>query len=115
MKILVIGGGGREHALVWKLRQSPRVKEVFCAPGNGGIAEEAKCIPGDVKSIDSLVALAKDLQPDLTVVGPELPLSLGVVDEFHKHGWPIFGPTRAAARLESSKCFAKEFMQRHRI
>jgi phosphoribosylamine--glycine ligase len=115
MKILVIGGGGREHALVWKLRQSPRVKQVFCAPGNGGIAEEATCIPGDVKSIDSLVTLAKDLQPDLTVVGPELPLSLGVVDEFEKHGWPIFGPTRAAAQLESSKCFAKEFMQRHRI
>jgi phosphoribosylamine--glycine ligase len=115
MKILVIGGGGREHALVWKLRQSPRVKQVFCAPGNGGIAEEATCIPGDAKNIDSLVALAKDLQPDLTVVGPELPLSLGVVDEFQKHGWPIFGPTRAAAQLESSKCFAKEFMQRHRI
>ena len=115
MKILVIGGGGREHALVWKLRQSSRVKQVFCAPGNGGIAEEARCIPGDVKSIDSLMALAKDLRPDLTVVGPELPLSLGVVDAFQKHGWPIFGPTRAAARLESSKCFAKEFMQRHRI
>jgi phosphoribosylamine---glycine ligase len=115
MKILVIGGGGREHALVWKLRQSSRVKQVFCAPGNGGIAEEARCIPGDVKSMDSLLALAKDLRPDLTVVGPELPLSLGVVDAFQKNGWPIFGPTRAAARLESSKCFAKEFMQCHRI
>jgi len=115
MKILVIGGGGREHALVWKLRQSPRVKQVVCAPGNGGIAEEATCLPGDVKSIDSLVAVAKNVQPDLTVVGPELPLSLGVVDEFQKRGWPIFGPSRAAAQLESSKCFAKEFMQRHRI
>jgi phosphoribosylamine---glycine ligase len=115
MKILVIGGGGREHALVWKLRQSPRVKHVVCAPGNGGIAEEATCIPGDVRSIDSLVAAAKNIQPDLTVVGPELPLSLGVVDEFQKRGWPIFGPTKAAAQLESSKCFAKEFMQRHRI
>jgi phosphoribosylamine--glycine ligase len=115
MKILVIGGGGREHALVWKLRQSPRVKHVICAPGNGGIAEEATCIPGDVRSIDSLVAAAKNVQPDLTVVGPELPLSLGVVDEFQKRGWPIFGPTKAAAQLESSKCFAKEFMQRHRV
>jgi phosphoribosylamine--glycine ligase len=115
MKILVIGGGGREHALVWKLRQSPRVKQVVCAPGNGGIADEATCIPGDVKSIDSLIAAAKNVEPDLTVVGPELPLSLGVVDEFQRRGWPIFGPTRAAAQLESSKSFAKEFMQRHRI
>jgi phosphoribosylamine--glycine ligase len=115
MKILVIGGGGREHALVWKLRQSPRVTQVICAPGNGGIAEEGTCIPGDVKSIESLVAAARNIQPDLTVVGPELPLSLGVVDEFQKRGWPIFGPTKAAAKLESSKCFAKEFMQRYRI
>ena len=115
MKVLVIGGGGREHALVWKLRQSPRVSKVFCAPGNGGIAEESECLPGDVKSLDSLVALAKQIKPDLTVVGPELPLTLGVVDEFERRGWPVFGPSRAAARLESSKSFAKEFLQRHRI
>ena len=115
MKVLVIGSGGREHALVWKLRQSPRVTEVFCAPGNGGIAEDATCVAADVKSVDSLVALANQLRPDLTVIGPELPLQLGVVDEFIKRGWRVFGPTKAAAQLESSKSFAKEFMQRHRI
>ena len=115
MKVLVIGGGGREHALVWKLAQSPRITKLYCAPGNGGIALDAECVPADVKNLDSLVAVATKLQPDLTVVGPELPLTLGVVDEFQSHGWPIFGPTRAAAQLESSKSFAKEFMQRHRI
>jgi phosphoribosylamine--glycine ligase len=115
MKVLVIGSGGREHALVWKLRQSPRVTEVFCAPGNGGIADEATCLAADVKKVDSLLALADQIRPDLTVVGPEVPLQLGVVDAFTKHGWRIFGPTKAAAQLESSKSFAKEFMQRHRI
>ena len=115
MKVLVIGSGGREHALVWKLRQSPRVSEVICAPGNGGIADEAECLPVDVKSVDSLVALASQIRPDLTVIGPELPLMLGVVDEFTGRGWPIFGPTKAAAQLESSKSFAKQFLQRHRI
>ena len=88
MKVLVIGGGGREHALVWKLAQSPRITKLYCAPGNGGIALDAECVPADVKSLDSLVALATKLQPDLTVVGPELPLTLGVVDEFQSHGWP---------------------------
>src|SRR6202142_123110 len=115
MKILVIGSGGREHALVWKLRQSPRVSKVYCAPGNAGIAADAECLPGDVKSLESLLALAAQIKPDLTVVGPELPLQLGVVDEFTRQGWKIFGPTQAAARLESSKSFAKEFMQRHHI
>ncbi len=115
MRILVIGGGGREHALVWKLRQSQRVSEVFCLPGNGGICEEATCVPGDTRSIDTLVAAAHQIDADLTVVGPELPLSLGVVDEFTRRGMKIFGPTQAAAQLESSKSFAKEFMQRHNI
>jgi phosphoribosylamine--glycine ligase len=115
MKVLVIGSGGREHALVWKLRQSPRIAKIYCAPGNGGIADDAECVPVDVKSVDSLVELANRVQPDLTVVGPELPLQLGVVDEFTRRGWRIFGPTAAAAQLESSKSFAKEFMQRHRI
>ena len=115
MKVLVIGSGGREHALVWKLRQSHRVSRVYCAPGNGGIAEEAECLPADVKSIDSLVAVANQIGPDLTIVGPELPLSLGVVDEFTRLGWRTFGPTRAAAQLEASKSFAKEFLKRHRI
>jgi phosphoribosylamine--glycine ligase len=115
MKILVIGSGGREHALVWKLRHSPRVSQVYCAPGNAGIAAEGKCLPVDVKSVESLLALAAQIKPDLTVVGPELPLHLGVVDEFTRRGYRIFGPTQAAAQLESSKSFAKEFMQRHHI
>ena len=115
MKVLVIGSGGREHALVWKLRQSPRVSKIYCAPGNGGIADEAECLPADVKNLDSLLALAHQVRPDLTVVGPELPLQLGVVDELTRRGFRVFGPTKAAARLESSKSFAKEFLQRHRI
>jgi len=93
MKVLVIGGGGREHALVWKLGQSPRVSQVLCAPGNGGISEEAECAPVDVRNLDALVELATRLRPDLTVVGPEMPLALGVADEFARRGLPIFGPT----------------------
>ena len=115
MKILVLGGGGREHALVWKLRQSARVSKVYCAPGNGGIAGEADCLPVDLKNLDSMVALGERVGADLTVVGPELPLTLGVADEFTRRGWPVFGPTKAAAQLEASKSFAKEFLQRHRI
>jgi len=115
MKVLILGSGGREHALAWKVRQSPRVSEVICAPGNGGISEEATCVSADLKNIDSIVELANRLQPDLTVVGPELPLTLGVVDEFNRRALPVFGPTQAAARLESSKSFAKQFMQRFNI
>ncbi|MBO0912744.1 MAG: phosphoribosylamine--glycine ligase, partial [Acidobacteria bacterium] len=115
MNVLLIGGGGREHALAWKLRQSARVTRLYCAPGNGGISSEAECVPADLKSMDSVLGLANELEPDLTVVGPELPLQLGIVDEFTRRGWPIFGPTRAAAQIETSKSFAKEFMQRHRI
>jgi phosphoribosylamine---glycine ligase len=115
MKVLVLGNGGREHALVWKLRQSPRVSQLYCAPGNGGITDDAECVTADLKSLESITALAARLQPDLTVVGPELPLTLGVVDEFTQRGWRAFGPTRAAAQLESSKSFAKEFLQRHHI
>ena len=115
MKVLVLGSGGREHAIVWKLRQSPRIKKLYCAPGSGGIAADAECVAADLKSLDSIVQVATKLNPDVTVVGPELPLTLGVVDEFQRRGWPIFGPTKAAAQLESSKSFAKEFMQRHRI
>lgn len=115
MKVLVLGGGGREHALAWKLRQSPRISQLVCAPGNGGIADDAEVAPADLKSLDSIVSLANRLQPDLTVVGPELPLTLGVVDEFTRRGWPVFGPTQAASRLESSKSFTKEFLQRHHI
>jgi phosphoribosylamine---glycine ligase len=115
MKVLVIGSGGREHALVWKLRQSSRISKIYCAPGNGGISSEAECVPAEQKSLESLVAVANQLRPDLTVVGPEVPLQIGIVDEFTRRGWPVFGPTRAAAQLETSKSFAKEFMQRHHI
>ena len=115
MKVLVLGSGGREHALVWKLRQAARVSQLYCAPGNGGIGDEAECLPTDLKSLESMTALAAKLQPDLTVVGPELPLSLGVVDAFAARGWAVFGPTKAAAQLEASKSFAKEFLHRHRI
>src|SRR5262249_22317770 len=115
MKALVLGSGGRAHALVWELRQSQRGSKVYCAPGNGGISDEAECLPVDVKSIDSLVSLANQIRPDLTVVGPELPLTLGVVDEFSRRGWKTFGPTKAAAKLESSKSFAKEFLNRYHI
>src|SRR5437588_8128383 len=115
MKVLVIGSGGREHALVWRLRQSPRVSKIYCAPGNGGIADEAECLPADVKNLDSLLALAHQVRPDLRVIAPELPLQLGVVDELTRRGFRVLGPTKAAARLESSKSFAKQFLQRHRI
>ncbi len=115
MKILVIGGGGREHALCWKLRQSPRVEHVWCAPGNGGIAQDAECIAADVQDVPGLLKLAQSLKPDLTVVGPELPLVNGIVDEFTKAGLAIVGPTAKAAQLEGSKIFAKEFLTRHKI
>ncbi|HEY3929926.1 MAG TPA: phosphoribosylamine--glycine ligase [Candidatus Koribacter sp.] len=115
MKVLVIGGGGREHALVWKLKQSPRVSKLYCVPGNGGIGDEAECLPGDVKSVDAMLEIANRLRPDLTVVGPEVPLMAGIVDEFEKREYPIFGPSKAAAQMEGSKSFAKLFMQRHRI
>ena len=115
MKILVIGSGGREHALVWKLCQSPRVTAVFCAPGNAGIAQEATCVP--LKATDSagLLQFAREQQIDLTVVGPDDVLAGGLVDLFQANGLRIFGPTKAAAQLESSKVFAKEFMERHGI
>jgi phosphoribosylamine--glycine ligase len=115
MKVLVIGGGGREHALVWKLRASARVEKVWCAPGNGGIAAEAECVAADSGDVASMVALAEKLGPDLTVVGPELPLVNGVVDAFEQRKWRIIGPTRQAAQLEGSKVFTKEFLARHEI
>lgn len=115
MKVLVIGGGGREHALVWSLLKSPQVNEVISAPGNGGISQIARCTPVDVNSLASMVEVVEAERPDLTVIGPEVPLSLGIVDELNRRNLRVFGPTQAAARLESSKAFAKEFMQRHGI
>jgi phosphoribosylamine--glycine ligase len=115
MKILIIGGGGREHALAWKLKQSPRVTKIYCAPGNGGIEAAAECVAVDLRSLSSMIAVANQIHPDLTIVGPEVPLMMGAVDEFTQRGWRTFGPTKAAAQLETSKSFAKEFLQRHHI
>jgi phosphoribosylamine--glycine ligase len=115
LRVLVVGNGGREHALVWKIRQSPLVREVYCAPGNAGIATLADCVPIESSDIVELADFAQSIAADLTVVGPELPAVLGIADEFHRRGLAIFGPTRAAAEIEGSKAFAREFMQRHGI
>jgi phosphoribosylamine--glycine ligase len=115
MKVLVIGGGGREHALVWSIIRSPRVSEVVCAPGNAGIAQLARSVPASLTDVDDLLRVAAAESPDLVVVGPELPLSLGLADELQRRSLPVFGPTRQAAQLESSKAFAKRFMQRRQI
>jgi phosphoribosylamine--glycine ligase len=115
MKLLIIGSGGREHALVWKLKQSPRVREIFCAPGNGGIARDATCVPLKITEHGALVEFAKKNAIDLTVVGPDDALAAGIVDHFQAAGLRIFGPTKRAAQLESSKVFAKDFMLRHGI
>lgn len=115
MRVLVVGSGGREHALAWKIRQSAEVKEVFCAPGNAGIAGLADCVDIDPSNIVELADFAQKLSIDLTVIGPELPLVLGLADELQKRGFPVLGPSRAAAELEGSKAFSKEFMRRHRI
>jgi len=115
MKILVIGGGGREHALVWKLGQSAGVQKIWCAPGNGGITEEAECVAVDAGDVAGLVALAETIKPDLTVVGPELPLVNGLGDAFGERRLGVVGPDKKAAQLEGSKIFAKEFLQRHNI
>jgi phosphoribosylamine--glycine ligase len=115
MKILVLGGGGREHALVWKLRQSPRVEKIWCAPGNGGIAAEAECVAIDVGDVGAIVAFAEKVHPDLTVVGPERPLVNGLTDAFRQRKWAIVGPSQQAAQLEGSKVFSKEFLVRHGI
>jgi phosphoribosylamine---glycine ligase len=115
MKILVVGGGGREHALVWKLKQSAGVEKLWCAPGNGGIASEAECIAVDPGDVAVLAALAEKLQPDLTVVGPELPLVHGIADVFHARKWPIVAPAMQASQLEGSKIFSKEFLERHNL
>ena len=115
MKVLVIGGGGREHALVWKLKESPRVEKIWCAPGNGGIANDAICLPVEAGDVDGLVAIAEKLRPDLTVIGPELPLVNGLSDALRARNLTVVGPSQIAAQLEGSKIFAKQFLQRHSI
>ena len=115
MKILVIGGGGREHAMVWRLRQSPEVKKIWCAPGNGGIEEIAECVPVGADDVPGLVSLAERLKPDLTIVGPEAPLVGGIRNKFECRGMRLVGPSQRDARLEGSKIYSKEFMNRYDI
>ena len=115
VNILVVGGGGREHAMVWRLRQSPEVGKIWCAPGNGGIAEIAECVPVKADDVPGLVALAEQLRPDLTVVGPEAPLVAGIRNKFECRHMRLVGPSQRDARLEGSKIYAKEFMDRYGI
>ena len=115
MKILVIGSGGREHAIIWKLAKSPLVKKIYCAPGNAGISEQAECLEVKVDDFSSLLKIAHSKGIDCTIVGPEIPLSLGIVDLFEEKGYPIFGPHRKAAEIESSKVFAKQMMNKYNI
>jgi phosphoribosylamine--glycine ligase len=115
MKVLIYGSGGREHALGWAVARSPRVSEIICAPGNGGMAHIACCVPCSLDSLESMITVAEAERPDLTIVGPELPLSLGLSDALQQRGLRVFGPTREAAMLETSKGFAKRFLQRHNI
>ncbi len=115
MKVLVIGAGGREHAIAWALAKSPRVSEVVCAPGNAGMAKVGRCVPVDVADLRAMVELVAKEQPGMVVIGPELPLSLGLTDELLPRGVRVFGPTKAAAALETSKSFAKRFLQRYKL
>ena len=123
MQILVIGSGGREHALVWKLAQSPEVTRLWCAPGNAGIAQErlatdsaqVQCVKLGAEDLPALLAFARENRVDLTVVGPDNPLALGIVDLFQKHGLRIWGPNQSAARFEASKVFSQRFMEQHGI
>jgi phosphoribosylamine--glycine ligase len=115
VKILVIGSGGREHAMIWRLRQSPEVEKIWCAPGNGGIADIAECVPVDAADVGALVTLAERLKPDFTVVGPEAPLVAGIRNKFECRGMRLVGPSQRDARLEGSKIYAKQFMDRYGI
>lgn len=115
MKVLVVGGGGREHALVWKIAQSPKVTEIFCAPGNAGIAKLAKCVPIGAENIGALADFAQSESIDLTVVGPEAPLCGGIIDEFQRRGLHIFGPSKSAAEIEGSKVFCRQLLAKWNV
>ncbi|MEM6627501.1 MAG: phosphoribosylamine--glycine ligase, partial [Pseudomonadota bacterium] len=115
MKILIVGGGGREHALAWKLKQSPRVTEIVCAPGNPGMAGLGRCIPIKAEDVDGQLRLAKEERPHLVIIGPEAPLAAGLSDKLRAADIPVFGPSAKAAQLESSKGFAKDLMAKYKI
>ena len=115
MNILVVGSGAREHAIVWRLKDSPRVDGIFVVPGNAGTGFVATNLPGSAGDLEQLARLAMDHEIDLTIVGPEVPLAEGIVDMFRDRGLAVFGPTKSAARIEASKAFAKELMSRHDI
>lgn len=115
MRVLVVGGGGREHAIVWKLAQSPKVDKLYCAPGNAGIAQDAECVNIKAEDVEGLCAFAKESQIDLAVIGPEVPLAMGIVDEMEAAGIPAFGPNKKCSQLEASKSFTKRFLAKHNI
>lgn len=115
MKILIVGGGGREHAIAWKAAQSPKVEKIYCAPGNAGIAEVAECVNIGVMEFDKLVEFAKEHEIDLSIIGPDDPLAAGAVDAFEEAGLRVFGPRKNAAILEGSKAFSKDLMKKYKI
>ena len=115
MRILVIGSGGREHALVWKIKQSKLVDKVFCAPGNGGISQDAECVDIKAEDIPGLLEFVKKEKIDFTVVGPEVPLAAGIVDELQNYKLKVFGPNKAASQMEASKVFSKELMAKYKV
>ena len=115
MKVLVVGSGGREHAIIWKLAQSPKVDKIYCAPGNAGIAMDAECVNIKAEDIDGVVAFAKENAIDMAVIGPEVPLAMGIVDALEAEGVKTFGPNKKCAQLEASKAFTKSFLARHNI
>lgn len=115
MKVLVVGSGGREHAICWKLKQSPKVSKLYCAPGNAGIADDAECVNVGAEDIPAIVSLAKEKEIDMAVIGPEVPLAMGITDELEKAGVKTFGPDKNCSQLEASKSFTKSFLARHNI
>ena len=115
MKVLVVGGGGREHAICWKLSNEDNVEKIYCAPGNAGISYVAECVNIEDSEIESLLQFAKENEIDLTIVGPEVPLVSGIADVFQKENLKVFGPNKKCAQLEGSKAFSKDFMVRHNL